>query len=107
MDGVSWCIRVAFWGIVASSGCGFVAVAPDDSGWQLLSGTTKLESTLVHGSEPRGWRAEVGAGLLAPLSLHFGAFVRGGLAFSGVLPEALPASTQATGFFAAGTQLSF
>ena len=71
-------------------------------GWQLLSGNVKIGADPLVGTEPKGMRIEVAAGLGFNLVGNFWLMVRGGLAVDGVYPDALPSSTTLNGFLNAG-----
>jgi hypothetical protein len=81
----------------------WVALRVDGSvGWQLLSGTVQIGSSRLSGTEPRGLRAELAAGLGFNVVANFWVRARGGLSIDGVYPDGLPASTNLGGFFNLG-----
>ena len=73
-------------------------------GWQLLSGTVRIGTDPLTGTEPKGMRAELSGGLGFNLVGNFWLLIRGGLAIDGVYPDALPSSTTLNGFLNAGLQ---
>jgi hypothetical protein len=74
-------------------------------GWQLLTGTLNIGGQKFSGSEPRGLRFELAAGVAVDLARGVGLFARGGLALDGVWPTAAPSSLKLGGFLSVGVQL--
>ncbi|MCA1662889.1 MAG: hypothetical protein LC659_01185, partial [Myxococcales bacterium] len=75
-------------------------------GWQLLSGNVQLGGQKLVGSEPRGFRYELAAGINVNLAGSFGLFARGGLALDGVYPRGAPSALTPNGFLNLGVQFS-
>ncbi len=75
-------------------------------GWQLFSGTVVLGGQKLTGTESRGLRYELGAGVNANIGETFGLFVRGGLGLDGVYPQGAPSALVPSGFLNAGVQFS-
>lgn len=74
-------------------------------GWQLLSGSVVLGGQQLTGTEPRGLRYELAAGVNVNVAGNFGLFARGGLALDAVWPQMVAPSLAANGFFNVGVQL--
>ena len=54
------------------------------AGWQLLSGTVEIEDRVLEGTEARGLRAELAAGLAFGIASYLAITARGGAALEGV-----------------------
>ncbi|HEX6835256.1 MAG TPA: hypothetical protein VF334_01725, partial [Polyangia bacterium] len=76
-------------------------------GWQLLSGTLTLSGQKLSGTEPRGLRYELAAGIDVGVAGGFGLFARGGLALDGVYPQGVSSTLATSGFLNVGGQFAF
>jgi hypothetical protein len=74
-------------------------------GWQLLTGKIVIGGQRFSGSEPRGLRYELAAGIAVDITRAVGLFARGGLALDGLWPSAAPSSLKVGGFSSIGVEL--
>jgi hypothetical protein len=75
-------------------------------GWQLLSGTVDLGGSSTTGTEPRGLRLEVGAGLVIDLARSLSLVLRGGLAIDGAYAGEDGSSTRPAAFMTLGLRFA-